>query len=102
TIRAIGTTVGGNTSYTSGRIKTGPSTSFFNQTGGLLEFRAKFPVGNGLWPALWMMPKTNTYGGWPTSGEIDVFEGKGQDTGFAQSTLHSGPAWDQDNIQGRS
>ena len=32
-----------------------------------------------------MMPQDSTYGGWPTSGEIDVFEGKGQDTGWASS-----------------
>jgi beta-glucanase (GH16 family) len=88
TLRAIGT--GTNTTYTSGRIKTGPSTNLFSQTAGLFEFRAKMPAGNGLWPALWLMPKNMEYGGWPTSGEIDVMEGKGQDTGWASSAFHSG------------
>src|SRR4051794_3345017 len=98
-INAIGTVgAGGVVNYTSTRIKT---TTNFSQTYGLIEFRAKFPAGQGLWPALWMMPKDNAYGGWPTSGEIDVFEGKGQDTGWAQSTLHSGPAGG-DNAQGRT
>jgi beta-glucanase (GH16 family) len=90
TLRAIGTGASPNTSYTSGRIKTGPSTNLFSQTAGLFEFRAKMPAGNGLWPALWMMPKNMEYGGWPTSGEIDVMEGKGQDTGYASSAFHSG------------
>ncbi|CAN5583129.1 hypothetical protein BH09PLA1_BH09PLA1_08280 [soil metagenome] len=89
TLRAIGTG-SGTVNYTSGRIKTGPSTNLFSQTGGLFEFRAKMPAGNGLWPALWLMPKNMEYGGWPTSGEIDIFEGKGQDTGYASSAYHSG------------
>jgi beta-glucanase (GH16 family) len=98
-INAIGTAgTGTNVNYTSGRIKT---TNIFSQTYGLIEFRAKFPAGNGLWPALWMMPKDSFYGGWPTSGEIDVFEGKGQDMGWAQSTLHSGQPGG-DNAQGRT
>jgi beta-glucanase (GH16 family) len=98
-INAIGTAGSGSiVNYTSGRIRT---TNIFSQTYGLIEFCAKFPAGNGLWPALWMMPKDNAYGGWPTSGEIDVFEGKGQDMGWAQSTLHSGPAGG-DNAQSRT
>ena len=37
---------------------------------GTLEIRAKMPLGDWLWPALWMMPKDSVYGGWPRSGEI--------------------------------
>jgi beta-glucanase (GH16 family) len=39
---------------------------------GTLEIRAKMPAGDWLWPALWLMPKTNAYGTWPSSGEIDL------------------------------
>lgn len=86
-ITAIGTQSGGNTTYTSGRIRT---TNVFSQAYGLFEFRAKLPAGQGLWPAIWMMPKDNAYGGWPRSGEIDILENRGQDTGSVQGTLHSG------------
>lgn len=87
-LTAIGSTSGGNTTYTSARIKT---PTLFSQTYGLFEFRAKLPVGNGLWPALWMMPKTSAYGSWPTSGEIDVLESNanGQHN-TAQGSLHTG------------
>ena len=41
---------------------------------GRVEVRAKVPSALGTWPAIWMMPTTNTYGGWPRSGEIDIME----------------------------
>ena len=41
--------------------------------------RAKQPKGRGIWPAIWMMPQDeSTYGWWPASGEIDIYEGRGQ------------------------
>ena len=59
--------------YTSGKV-----TSKFHQKYGRVEIRAKHPGGRGLWPAIWMMPQYSVYGGWPASGEIDIFEGRGQ------------------------
>ena len=44
---------------------------------GRVEVRAKLPVGDWLWPAVWMMPKTSAYGQWPRSGEIDIMESRG-------------------------
>ncbi len=41
---------------------------------GKIEIRAKVPAGKGTWPALWMLPTYNEYGGWPLSGEIDIME----------------------------
>ena len=41
---------------------------------GRIEVRAKIPVGQGLWPAIWMLPTDWKYGGWPRSGEIDIME----------------------------
>lgn len=45
---------------------------------GRLEFRAKLPYGQGVWPALWTMGDyyltTNDELGWPRCGEIDVME----------------------------
>lgn len=37
---------------------------------GKVEVRARLPVGDWLWPAIWMMPKYSAYGSWPASGEF--------------------------------
>ena len=39
---------------------------------GKIEISAKVPGGKGTWPALWMLPTYNEYGGWPHSGEMDI------------------------------
>ncbi len=41
---------------------------------GIIEVRARLPQGQGLWPAIWMLPEDNRYGGWAASGEIDIME----------------------------
>lgn len=48
----------------------------FDQTYGRFEFRARFPRSTvqGLHSALWAYPSKPTYGGWPSSGEIDIAE----------------------------
>lgn len=58
--------------FTSGKIRT---LGISNWKYGKIEFRAKPPKGQGTWPAVWMMPANNYYGGWPLSGEIDILEG---------------------------
>ena len=97
-IDAIATGSGTTQTYTSGRIKTN---SLFSQAYGLFEFRAKFPAGTGLWPALWMMPRDSAYGGWPTSGEIDVFESRGDIMSQVQGSNHSGTSPGTLNTQTR-
>jgi beta-glucanase (GH16 family) len=74
-------------SYTSGRIK---SIGAFDPTYGVIEFRAELPAGQGLWPAVWMLPQSSPYGGWPSSGETDILESKGQSPTLVQGSLHSG------------
>ena len=63
--------------YTSGKI-----ISKHDQVYGRVEVKAKHPNGRGIWPAIWMMPRDESdatgYGWWPASGEIDIFEGRGQ------------------------
>ena len=44
---------------------------------GRIDVRAKLPQGQGTWPAIWMLPEDNVYGGWAMSGEIDI-HGSGQ------------------------
>ena len=72
-------------SYTSARMK---SEGLFSQKYGRFEFRAKFPRGKGYWPALWLMPQDSTYGGWPSCGEIDIAENKGEYPAVVQGTIH--------------
>lgn len=35
---------------------------------GRIEVKAKLPKGDWLWPAIWLLPKSNEYGTWPASG----------------------------------
>ena len=65
---------------------------------GRVEVTAKLPRGDWLWPAIWMMPVKDTYGAWPTSGEIDIMESRGNNHTYEQggnniisSALHWGP-----------
>ncbi|MGD8781346.1 MAG: glycoside hydrolase family 16 protein [Ignavibacteria bacterium] len=57
---------------------------------GKIEMRAKMPIGQGIWPAFWMMPTKSVYGGWPVSGEIDIMEYLGHETKIVHGTLHYG------------
>lgn len=41
---------------------------------GRVEVRARLPLGQGSWPAIWMLPEKWRYGQWPRSGEIDIME----------------------------
>jgi beta-glucanase (GH16 family) len=56
---------------------------------GRIEVRAKLPAGNGTWPAIWMLPTGQAYGGWPNSGEIDIMEHVGFDMGTVHGSLHT-------------
>jgi beta-glucanase (GH16 family) len=73
TIRAVKESLHG-CGYTSARMKTRKrdGTPLFSKLYGRFEFRAKVPWGKGLWPALWLLPQDEKYGGWAASGEIDV------------------------------
>jgi beta-glucanase (GH16 family) len=64
------------------------STGTGNWTYGRMEIRAKLPFGKGTWPALWMMPTGSSYGGWPSSGEIDIMEHVGSDQGNIHFSTH--------------
>lgn len=74
---------------------------------GRVEVRAKMPTGDWIWPAVWMMPKDSVYGSWPRSGEIDIFESKGNLvknknddlSNRMHSSLHWGPDSGNDRYQ---
>lgn len=78
---------------------------------GRVQVTARLPLGDWLWPAIWMLPVNNTYGTWPKSGEIDIAESRGNNYTYAQggnnivsSALHWGPnsandAWWRTNVK---
>lgn len=62
----------GSKNYTSGKLITKEKGDW---TYGKVVVRAKLPIQQGMWPAIWMMPTDEAhYGGWPASGEIDIME----------------------------
>lgn len=88
-----------NSSYTSARIKT---KSKGDWTYGRYEIRAKLPKGQGIWPAIWMLPSDNFYGGWAASGEIDIMEMLGHEPSKVYGTIHYGGAWPNNQSSGTS
>lgn len=69
--------------FTSGRIEAKTHFSSSPTTPKVrMAARIKLPKGTGMWPAFW------SYGDpWPTQGEIDIMEAKGQQT-FQYSTAY--------------
>lgn len=87
-----GTDLGDKTlPYTSARLRTKGKGDW---TYGRFEIRAKLPAGQGLWPAIWMLPtEDDYYGTWPAGGEIDIMEAINLRQGGGQQvygTLHYG------------
>lgn len=68
---------------------------------GRLDIRAKLPAGRGLWPAIWMLPTDNAYGGWPHSGEIDIVELVGHEPNRVHGTLHFSKPDGRHTFQGK-
>ena len=89
--------------YTSGRIR---SIHKGDWRYGRFEARVKLPHGQGTWPAFWMLPTDEIYGGWAASGEIDIMEAVNLGTKTDKNgklteapevrihgTLHYGASW---------
>ncbi|GAB3021097.1 glycoside hydrolase family 16 protein [Bowmanella dokdonensis] len=93
--------------YTSARLNTRYKADFKY---GRIEMRAKLPYGQGSWPAFWMMPTDERYGGWPRSGEIDIMEAvnlkaptaEGQAEASVHGTLHYGKEWPNNASSGKA
>ena len=77
----------GTREYTSSRIRTRFKGDWKY---GRFDIRARLPKGRGMWPAIWMLPTDNVYGGWPNSGEIDIMELVGHESNKVHGTLHYG------------
>src|SRR5437764_3903 len=76
---------GGTREYTSARIRTRHKGDWQY---GRFEIRARLAKGKGMWPAIWMLPTDERYGGWPNSGEIDLVEVLGHEPNKVFGTLH--------------
>ncbi len=93
--------------YTSARLNTRYKADFKY---GRIEMRAKLPSGQGSWPAFWMMPTDEVYGGWPRSGEIDIMEAvnlkaldaDGNPESHIHGTLHYGQEWPNNDSSGKA
>ncbi|MFS0490228.1 glycoside hydrolase family 16 protein [Leadbetterella byssophila] len=84
-IRAIKESYEGQ-EYTSARLVSKKKGDFKY---GRFEVRAKVPTGRGTWPAVWMLPTDWEYGGWPSSGEIDILEHVGYDPDVVHISVHT-------------
>lgn len=89
-------TVGSN-NYTSSRMTTQGKKEFEY---GKIEARIKIPVGQGFWPAFWMLGSNINSVGWPKCGETDIMEHINTDS-LIYGTLHwdnNGHVQDSKNI----
>ncbi|WP_158797729.1 family 16 glycosylhydrolase [Pedobacter sp. L105] len=76
----------GGMAYTSARMNTLNKVSSLY---GRIEARIKMPLGQGLWPAFWMLGTDFPKVGWPDCGEIDIMEHVNADN-LIYGTIH----WD--------
>lgn len=90
--------------YTSGRIRTitNQGEVLFATTYGRVEARIKCPVGEGIWPAFWMLPvDESVYGRWAASGEIDIMEAKGRLPQQFSGAAHYGRTWPDNDFSNK-
>src|SRR5215510_8503803 len=78
----------GGSAYTSARLKTQGLRTFGVNT--WVEARIQSPQGQGIWPAFWMLGNTITSVGWPSCGELDIMEIRGQNPFQNLGTMHWG------------
>jgi beta-glucanase (GH16 family) len=83
--------------FTSGRIFTKGLRSF---TYGKVVARMRLPVGEGYWPAFWMMGENIDTVGWPGNGELDIMENIGY-SNWVSGALHGPGYWGAGSVGGR-
>lgn len=79
----------GRCEYTSARLLT---YGRFSHLYGTLEARIRISIGQGFWPAFWMLGDNFNSVGWPECGEIDIMENVGNDPLYVHGSLH-GPGY---------
>lgn len=75
--------------YTSARLKT---RGLFSFQYGRIEFRARVPEAQGLWPTAWLMGNNIETVDWPACGEMDVLE---------RANAARSPDWNKGSVHGR-
>ena len=55
---------------------------------GRFEVRGKLPTSQGMWPAIWLLPDIPPL--WPSQGEIDIMENRGNQPNLTSSAFHWG------------
>ncbi len=63
----------------------------FSQQYGYFEMRAKFPAGEGVWPAFWLIGVERLKDGATATAEIDIVEHYGRDPASFSSSVHVWP-----------
>lgn len=96
-IVALYQSIGGR-QYSSARIRSKGKQDFLY---GRIEASIKLPSGQGIWPAFWMLPTDSPYGGWASSGEIDIVESTNA-ADLAYGTIHFGDGWPNNVSSGGS
>ncbi|MCP4190164.1 MAG: family 16 glycosylhydrolase [Planctomycetaceae bacterium] len=76
-------------SYGGLRYRSGQVISRSEQKYGRWEARAKLPTSRGMWPAIWLLPNVRQYR-WPSGGEIDIMENRGDEPYLTSSAFHYG------------
>lgn len=71
----------GGLDYRSGQVQ-----SRALQKYGRWDIRAKLPTSKGMWPAIWLLSD----GLWPSEGEIDIMENRGDEPHTTSSAFHYG------------
>ncbi len=84
--------------YTSTRIRTINKGDWVY---GKIEIRAKMPEGQGIWPAIWMLPSAEN-SIWPRHGEIDIMELVGHEPETVHGTVHFGNNYPDHEFEGKS
>jgi hypothetical protein len=69
---------------------------------GRFEVRAKMPEGQGIWPAVWMLPTESKYSSWASGGEIDILESRGSAVHETTGALHFGGVWPRNSYLSHS
>ncbi len=76
--------------WTSARLKSQGLKTFQY---GRIEARMKLPVGDGFWPAFWMLGANEPSVGWPQCGEQDIIEWVQSYTPTTTSSTTHGPGY---------
>ena len=77
-----------NQPYGSKQFRSGLIRTWQEHRYGRWEVRADLPWGQGMWPAIWMLPRDLGTAPWPTGGEIDIMENIGSNTYFVKGSYH--------------